>query len=157
MDIMCECSCTSVNDVRVYLKQINEKIDNDREYTRKYGYSYSEYVINSFGNRVKLLLRRDIDSNCSELMCIENDLRIEEYFKKLNTSIDIDVLYKDIESYLGDIDSYKEIRLEVSEKRDNKNIDTGLLVLENVGNFKLAIENLEKAKIDLSLVENIKF
>ena len=29
-------------------------------------------------------------------------------------------------------------------------------VPENVGNFKLAIENLEKAKINLSLVENIK-
>ena len=30
-------------------------------------------------------------------------------------------------------------------------------VPDNVGNFKLAIENLEKAKINLSLVENIKF
>lgn len=131
MDIMCECSCTSVNDVRVYLKQIDEKIDGSREYTRKYGYSYSEYIINRFGSSVKLLLRRDIDSNCSELMSIENDLKIEEYFKNLNTSIDIDVLYKDLECYLGDIDSYKEIRLEVSENRDNKKINTGLLVLEN--------------------------
>ena len=131
MNIICECSVGGMNDIRVYLKKVSEKIDGCKEYTRKYGYTYSEYIINSGSDEVRLCLRKNNDNDYKELMCIKNDDKIEEYLKNIYSSKDIDSLYKDIEGYLGDICSYKEIRLEVSKTIDNKKINTGLLVLEN--------------------------
>jgi len=131
MDIVCECSCTNVNDVRVYLKSVTEKINGYKKYTCKYGYSCSEYIMNNGNDEVKLLLSREIDYNCEDLMCIENDLRLEEYFKNMGCNYDIDKIYNDICGYLGDIDSYKNIRLEINKKINNKNVNIGLIVLEN--------------------------
>ena len=131
MDIVCECSVTSKNDIRVYLKKIDEKISDFKRYTREYGYSYSKYSIKNGNDEISLTLRKDNDNDYKELMCIENDLEIEEYFKNMKFDGDIDKIYKDIEGYLGNIDDYKNIRLEINKTRNNKSINTGLLVLEN--------------------------
>lgn len=131
MDITCECSVTNKNDVRVYLKKIEEKINGYTTYTREYGYTYSKYSINVGGNEISLILGKENDNDYKELMCIGNDKEIEEYFKNLKFNFDIDKIYKDIEEYLGNIDDYKNIRLEINNKIDNKVVNTDLLVLEN--------------------------
>ena len=51
--------------------------------------------------------------------------------KNMDCNYDIDKMYKDIEGYLGNIDCYKNIKLEINKIRNNKVINTGLLVLEN--------------------------
>ena len=131
MDITCECSVTNKNDIRVYLKKIEEKISGYTTYTREYGYTYSKYSINVGGNEISLILGKENDNDYKELMCIGNDKEIEEYFKNLKFNFDIDKIYKDIEEYLGNIDDYKNIRLEINNKIDNKVVNTDLLVLEN--------------------------
>lgn len=131
IDIVCECSCTSYNDFRVYLRKITEKIDGDKKYTRKYGFTCSEYIVNNSSDEVRLILRKDNDNDYTELMCIKWDFLLERYFKNLGCSYDIDSLYKEICGYLGDIDSYKEVRLEINKKINNKNVNIGLLLLEN--------------------------
>ena len=131
MDVVCECSVTSKNDIRVYLKKIVEKINSFKTYTREYGYTYSKYSIKNGNDEISLTLGKENDNDYKELMCIDNDLEIEEYFKNMGCNYDIDKMYKDIEGYLGNIDSYKNIKLEINKIRNNKVINTGLLVLEN--------------------------
>lgn len=131
MDIVCECSVTSKNDIMVYLKKVKEKIDNVTTYTREYGYTFSKYCINKGDNEISLILGKENDNDYKKLMCIPNDYEIEEYFKNIDFNCDIDKIYNDIEGYLGNIDGYKNIRLEINKGKGNNSINTGLLVLEN--------------------------
>ena len=129
IQLICECSATSGNDIRVTIKKIVEKIDGYKIFTRRYGYSDSDYVINVFSDEIKLCLRKYNDNDYKELMIIDDDKNIEEYFKNIDFNISIDKLYKDLEGYLGNIDCYNEIRLEINKIRNNKKINTDLLLL----------------------------
>ena len=131
VDVVCDCSVTSKNDIRVYLKKIEEKINSFKTYTHKYGYTYSEYSIKNGNDEISLTLRKDNDNDYKEYMLIENDLKIEEYFKNMDLNCDIDKIYKDISEYLGNIDNYKDVKLEINKIINNKSINTDLLVLEN--------------------------
>jgi len=129
--VTCDCSVTSINDVGIRIKKLEERLNNSRIYTREYGYNESTYSIRIGGRYYNLSLKKDNDNDYRDLMIIENDRCIEEYFKNMDSGIEIDELYKNIEGYLGDIDSYNEIRLEIATLMGDKNRTDNLLVLRN--------------------------
>lgn len=131
MSVSCDCSTTSLSDISVRIKKIVEKLNRYKIYTRRYGYSDSEYSIMIGSKEIRLNLRKDNDNDYRELMSIDDDDKLEEYFKNCDGNVSIDELYKDIVGYLGDIHSYNEVKLEISKIRNNKKINTDLLVLRN--------------------------
>lgn len=111
--------------IRVIPMEIEEKLDDGRIYSRTYGYDDALYRIRINDTEVKLgLTLKKKYYNEDNMLYIDNDNEIENYFKNIDLSLGIDALYKDIAKYLGDVSLYTNISLIITKLgKENKITD----------------------------------
>lgn len=131
IEVTCNVMIADYKNINLIINKYRKILNNNVLYTREFNKDFIKFNI-MYGNiMLELELYKNGDNIGFEHLFLECEKDLQQYFENLILPKNIDLLYKDIILYLGNVEIYSKFNLSVKVCNDNDEVITDMISLNN--------------------------